>query len=107
MCVQIRAGVVTGGRGWNAKDLELAQGTKSPISREMVRSKASWRSDTGSSFCKMSDGSGGARGVCGEEIGWPGTLILPGGRARYAVGVPGRTLCSLLPKCLAAVRKPP
>lgn len=44
-----------GVRGWNAKDLELAQGMKNQISGEMVRSQGSWHLDMDSSSCKMSN----------------------------------------------------
>ena len=54
----------------------MAQRIEKQVIREIVCSKVSWHLDRGSPFCKMSDGSGRIRGMCGdgsEAVPYPGS----------------------------------
>ena len=83
----------------------MAQRIEKQVIREMVCSKVSWHLDRGSPFCKMSDGSGRIRGMCGdgsEGVPYPGS----GWKSLIdEEGVSSRILCHLLPEFGVAVSK--
>ena len=81
----------------------MAQRIERQVIREVVCSKVSWHLDRGS-LCKMSDGSGRIRGMCGD--GSEGGLVLGlGGRASLMKRGRRAECCHLLPESTVAVSK--